>query len=242
MPSPTSNTPSQFASTRWSIVLTARQGCADPTARDAMGELARTYWFPLYAFVRRRGHNATEAEDLIQGFFTRLIEKDVLSQTDRSKGRFRSFLLASLQNYLSNEQDKTRAQKRGGPGGILSLDNLSAETRYAAEPADRLTPERLFEKRWALAVLEQVLQALETEYHSRGQGETFTALKHLLTETAQPCYGKVAQTLHITENAAKVAGHRLRSRYRDLLRQTIADTVSDPALIDEEIQHLLNSL
>jgi RNA polymerase sigma-70 factor (ECF subfamily) len=207
-----------------------------------MGELAGLYWFPLYAYLRRKGNSPPQAEDLVQGFFTRLLEKDVLATVDRSKGKFRSFLLASLKNFLANEWDKSQAQKRGGGQNTLSLDALDAEARYAAEPADKMTPERVFERRWALAVLEQVLMRLREEYAGRGQGATFAALEQVLVGGHGAGYAQIAERLSMTEDAVKVAGHRLRRRYRQLLREEISQTVSEPALIDEEIRQLLGSL
>jgi RNA polymerase sigma-70 factor (ECF subfamily) len=226
------------------MVLAARDWRAGSAARRAMGELAHVYWFPLYAYLRRKGSTPPDADDLVQGFFARLLEKDALASVDRSKGKFRSFLLASLQNFLANEWDKSHALKRGGGRQILALDAMDAEARYAAEPADHLTPERVFERRWALAVLEQVLTRLRSEYatRGRGQGEVFAALEPLLTGGQAAPYARLAEQLGMTEGAVKVAGHRLRRRYRELLREEIAQTVSDPALVDEEIRQLLTSL
>ena len=223
------------------MVLTAGNWPSGTAAQRAMGELARVYWFPLYAYLRRKGNSPPNAEDLVQGFFARLLEKDALASVDRSKGKFRSFLLAALQHFLANEWDKSHALKRGGRRQILALDAMDAEARYAAEPADQLTPERVFERRWALAVLEQVLTRLRNEYAGRGQGqaEIFAALEHLLVGGQGSTYAHLAEPLGMTEGAIKVAGHRLRRRYRELLRQEIAQTVSDPALVDEEIRQLL---
>jgi RNA polymerase sigma-70 factor (ECF subfamily) len=207
-----------------------------------MGDLARLYWFPLYAYLRRKGHSPSEAEDLVQGFFARLLEKDALDAVDRSKGKFRSFLLASLKNFLSNERDKTQAAKRGGGRAMLSLDALDAEKRYAAQPVDEMTPERVFDRRWALAVLEQVLARLRQDYLARNQAEIFSALEHLLIGSDGATYGQIAGQLRMSESAVKVAAHRLRRRYRELLRQEIAQTVSEPRMVDEEIRQLLASL
>jgi len=229
---------SRFAATRWSMVLAAGNHRTGTAAHRAMGELACMYWFPLYAYLRRRGSSPPQAEDLVQGFFTRLLEKDALASVDRSKGKFRSFLLASLQNYLANEWDKTQTKKRGDGKTTLSLDTLDAETRYAAEPADTMTPERVYERRWALAVLEQVLAGLREEYAQRSQAKIFAALEHLLVGGPRTGYAQIAQRLQMTEGAVKVAGHRLRRRYRDLLRAEIAQTVAEPALVDEEIRQL----
>jgi RNA polymerase sigma factor (sigma-70 family) len=241
-PTPSSDPSSRFAATRWSMVLAAGNWRAGSAAQRAMGELAQLYWFPLYAYLRRRGSTPSQAEDLVQGFFLRLLEKDVLATADRSRGRFRSFLLTALKHYLANEWDRGRAQKRGGGREVLALDAMDAEARYASEPVDEMTPERVFERRWTLAVLEQVLTRLRDDYLSRGQGDLFLALEHLLTGGEAASYRQIADCLGMTEGAAKVAGHRLRRRYRELLREEIAQTVSDPALVDEEIRQLLGNL
>ena len=164
-----------------------------------MGELARMYWFPLYAYLRRNGNAPPQAEDLVQGFFVRLLEKDALASVDRSKGKFRSFLLASLKNFLANEWDKSQAQKRGGGKKVLALDALDAEARYAAEPVDELTPERVFERRWALAVLEQVLMRLREEYAGRGQGAIFAELEQVLVGGQAASHAQIAERLGMTE-------------------------------------------
>lgn len=200
------------------------------------------YWFPLYAYLRRKGQPAEQAEDLVQGFFARVLDKDALVGIDRSKGKFRSFLLASLNNFLANEQDKTGAAKRGGGQRVFSFDSMDAETRYAAEPMDQMTPERVFDRRWALAVLDQVLKRLREDYTARSQGELFAALEHLLVGSDGAKYGNIAQRLGMTENAVKVAVHRLRRCYRGLLREEIFQTVAEPELVDEEIRQLLQSL
>jgi RNA polymerase sigma-70 factor (ECF subfamily) len=231
-----------FQATRWSVVLAAGAGNAGSGARRALEELVQAYWYPLYAYLRRKGNAPAQAEDLVQGFLARLLEKDALAHVERSKGKFRSFLLAALQNYLTNEWDKTQTQKRGGGREIVSLDTLDAETRYATEPVDAMTPERVFERRWALAVLELVLTRLRDDYAARGQAELFAALEHLLIGGQGAGYAQIAQTLQMTEGAVKVAGHRLRRRYRDLLRQEIGQTVADPSLVDEEIRQLMASL
>ncbi len=214
-----------------------------PARRCALEELAGLYWFPLYAYIRRRGHGAPQAEDLTQEFFARLVEKRVLAAADRSKGKFRSFLLASVKNFLANEWDKSQTLKRGGGRPLVALDALDAEARYALEPADDLTPERLFERRWALAVLDQVLARLRQEYVARDGGELFEALKGSLAGAADtPTYEALARRLGMTEGALKVAAHRLRKRYRELLRDEISQTVASPELVDEEIRYLLGCL
>jgi RNA polymerase sigma-70 factor (ECF subfamily) len=227
------------------MVLAAGDWRADSGARRAMDDLARLYWFPLYAYLRRQGHPPAQAEDLVQGFFTRLLAQDALAAADRAKGKFRSFLLACLKNFLANEWDKTQAAKRGGGRPVLSLDALDAESRYAAEPMDEMTPERVFDRRWALTVLEQVLRRLRDDYAARGQGNIFAALEHVLAGGRGPTYADIAAPLAMTEAAVKVAAHRLRRRYRELLRAEIAQTVSEPrepGLVDEELRQLLASL
>jgi RNA polymerase sigma-70 factor (ECF subfamily) len=225
------------------MVLAAANLHADTHSQRALAELAQLYWFPLYAYIRRQGHPPAQAEDLTQDFFARLLEKKTLASIDRTKGKFRSFLLASLQNFLHNEHDKTHAHKRGGGQQTIPLDALTAESRYALEPADTLTPERVFERRWAWAVLDQVLHRLEQHYAAKGQQPLFDALKPSLTARLDTAtYAQRAAELGMAEGALLVAAHRLRRRYRDLLRDEIAHTVADPALIDEEIRYLLNCL
>lgn len=231
-----------FATTRWSVILAARDPAA-PHARAALETLCETYWYPLYAFVRRRGHSAEQAQDLTQEFFVRLLEKDYLKVVDQSKGRFRSFLLASFDHFLHNEFDRARAQKRGGGRAQLSLDFRDAEGRYHVEPADVQTPEKLFERRWALTVLDRVLRRLEEEHAEAGKAEFFLNLKgHLLEEPDAVPYAKLAERLAISEAAAKMAVSRLRKRYRLLLREEIAHTVEDAGEVEEEIRHLFEAL
>ena len=233
----------RFAATRWSIVLAAG-GEHDATAtRRALEELIQAYWFPLYAFVRRQGCQAAAAEDLVQGFLARLLEKEDLSRVDRSKGRFRSFLLAAMKNFMANERARDRAQKRGGGRAVITLDAMDAEARYAVEPADDMTPERLFDRRWALAVLDQVLARLRRGFIDAGNGTLFDTIKDCLTpDRGKLPYAQLARRLGMTEGALKVAVHRMRRRYRDLLRHEIAQTVETPAQVDEEIAYLLNCL
>jgi len=233
----------RFVATRWSVVLAAGGPDADSLRQRALEELARVYWFPLYAYVRRQGQSPQTAEDLTQAFFARLIEKHSLRRVDRSKGKFRSFLLGSLKHFLLNEYDKTRARKRGGRTKVLALDASNAEARYSIEPVDHMTPERVFEQRWAWAVLDQVLLRLREQYDARGQGALFEALKGALMERpAAGQYAEMARELGMAQGAVVVAAHRLRGRYRKLLRDEIAQTVADPDLIDEEVQYLLGCL
>jgi len=248
MPSPGRTTScrtsgARFAATRWSIVLAAG-GEHDATAtRRALEELVQAYWFPLYAFVRRQGDSPATAEDMVQGFFAKLLEKKYLAQVDRSKGRFRSFLLAAIKNFMSKERARDRALKRGGGVRVIALDSLDAEARYAVEPADNVTAERLFDRQWALAVLDQVLARLGAEYAAAGRARLYEAIEPCLTAGAGAVdYAKVACWLKMTEGAVRVAVHRLRRRYRDLLKDEIAQTVDSPAQVEEEISYLLNCL
>ncbi len=233
-----------FAATRWTLVLAAARGTPSPRAAEAMAELCRVYWYPLYAYVRRRGYETHEAEDLTQEFFLRLLAKDYLAGVNREKGKFRAFLLAALKHFLANEWDRRQAQKRGGGHAVIPLDTLSAETRYRLEPSHNLTPEKLFERQWAITVLDQVLARLKAESTVlEGAPAVFDALKQFLTGSgAAATYAQVAADLSMTEGAVKVAVHRLRRRYRQLLREEIAQTVADPEEVDNEIRYLLSCL
>jgi RNA polymerase sigma-70 factor (ECF subfamily) len=232
-----------FAATRWTLVLAAADGRVSPRAHEAMEELCRLYWYPLYAYVRRRGHEAHEAEDLTQEFFLGLLAKDFLAGVDRRKGKFRAFLLAALKHFLANQRDRRQTHKRGGRQVVISLDGLKAERRYQLEPAHNLTPEKLFERQWAIAVLDQVLLRLQTEFAAEGKQAIFGRLKCFLTAGGRSgCYAEVAAELGMTEGAVKTAVHRLRRRYRELLRDEIAQTVAGPEEIDDEIRHLLSCL
>jgi len=235
--------PQRFETTRWSLVLAARQG-STPEAHEALSTLCQLYWSPLYAFIRRQGHGPEEAHDLAQGFFTRMLEKNQLVIADRQRGRFRSWLLASLQHYLSNAHDAERALKRGGGQELLSLDSVAAENEYRIlEPAHDVTPERLFERQWALALLERVLATLREEYLRTGKGALFDMLKAMLQgEVGESSYQELAAGLGCSPGALKVAAHRLRRRYRELLREEIAQTVESPEEIDDELRNLLLAL
>ncbi len=231
-----------FVTTHWSVVLSA--GRSDTTrARAALARLCQTYWYPLYAYVRRRGHSPHDAQDLTQSFFARLLEHQSLTDADPARGRFRSFLLSALNHFLINEWEKTRTQKRGGGVPLLSLDLAAAEQRFDLEPADPATPGQIFEKQWALTLLHQVLNQLETEYRQAGKGELFTALQQTLAgrSESQP-YAELARRLHQSEGAVKVAVHRLRQRYRHLIRAEIARTLDPSADLDEEMRHLFRAL
>lgn len=231
-----------FAATHWTVVLAAARGQTSSRAAEAMAELCRIYWYPLYAFLRRRGHEVHEAEDLTQEFFTRLLGEHFLANVDRQKGRFRAFLLASLKHFLSDQQDRAHAQKRGGGRAIVSLDSLDAEARYRLEPAQDLTPEKMFEKQWALALLDHVLSRQHAEMEAEGKSALFEALKDTLTGARSLTYAAIGAQLGMSEGAVKVAAHRMRRRYRDLLREEIAQTVASAEEIGDEIRYLLSCL
>jgi len=230
-----------FATTHWSLVLAAAQD-RRPDAQAALATLCQTYWYPLYYYVRRRGHRPDEAQDLTQAFFAALLEKEYLRVADPERGRFRSFLLASLNHFLANEWDRARAQKRGG-GKVISMDVADAESRYSLEPADNLTAETLFERQWAMTLLDQVLTELREELARGGKQPLFDRLKGFLGGGAPGAsYGQVAAELGMTEGAVKTAVHRLRRHYRRLLRARIAQTVASAEEIDDEIRHLFAAL
>jgi DNA-directed RNA polymerase specialized sigma24 family protein len=232
---------SSFATTHWSLVVAARDR-AEPGADDALAALCALYWYPLYAYIRRRGHGANEAHDLTQGFFTRLLKKDFLAAVDREKGKFRSFLLAACNHFLANERDRARACKRGGGRRVLSFNAADAEGRYLAEPADDLTPERLFERRWALALLQQVMTRLRDEFEARGKGRLFDRLRGFLVGEKGAGYRRAADELGLSEGAIKVAVHRLRQRYRELLHEEIGRTVGGADEVEEEVRALFAAL
>ena len=226
-----------FATTHWSVVLAA--GRTDvPQAQDALEKLCQTYWLPLYAYVRRRGYSPEDAKDLTQEFFAWLLDRNWLARADQQRGRFRSFLLTSFSHFLANEWDKARAQKRGG-GQVVSLPCNAAEARCGWEPADNLTPEQSFERRWALTLLDQVMDRLSAEYAQAGKGELFGELKPcLLGERAAQPYAALAVKVGMTEGSIKVAVYRLRQRYRQLLRDELANTVAAPEEVEEEMRYL----
>ena len=233
---------STFATTHWSVVLAAREP-ASPPAAAALEELCRAYWYPLYAYVRRQRRSPHDAEDLLQSFFVRFFEKDFLHQVDRARGRFRSFLLGALKHFLANEWDKARTQKRGGQARFLSLDTRQAERWYGEELASELTPEKLYEQRWACVLLERVMQRLEHDSESAGKGDSFAALKGFLVgEHAGQSYPDLAAQAGVTEAALKMRVQRLRHRYQRLLREEIAQTVTSPEEVEDEIRHLFSIL
>jgi RNA polymerase sigma-70 factor (ECF subfamily) len=231
-----------FATTHWSVVLTAdAQGTS--AAQAALAKLCQAYWFPLYAFVRRRGYSAHDAEDLTQDFFARLLRERIVSRADPQRGRFRSFLLANLKNFLANEWDRAQAQKRGGGQVMFSLDYDSAETSYRSEPASTLTPEALFDQRCAMALMERALERLEKENGAGDRSAQFNLLKKFLTsEPSAGDYQAIAAELQATVGAVTVAVHRLRARFRYLVRAEVAETVASAADVDEELRHLCAAL
>jgi RNA polymerase sigma factor (sigma-70 family) len=225
-----------FPTTQWTVVLHAgRDELAQ--AQAALTQLCQAYWYPLYSFVRRRGYSPHDAEDLTQAFFAQLLEKRGLERVDPELGRFRTFLLASLKNFLANDWDRTHARKRGGGQTIVSLNEESAESRYQLEPSHDMTPERHFERQWALILLDQVLDTLRDEYHTEGKGDLFEELKAVIVHPAGQ-YADMAARLQRTEGAIKVAVHRLRHRYRELMRARIAETVGE-ADVEDELRHLV---
>ena len=227
---------SQFPATRWTLVVAA----GDPQrkeARSALASLCESYWYPLYAYLRRRGYPADQAQDLTQEFFVRLLEGRYLDRADPEKGRFRSFLLTSLKFFVADEEDRHRASKRGG-GVLVPLEFSSGEERYQREPGHDETPERIFERRWALSMLDRVVERLRNEFVHHGHAEHFERLKVFLLGQSDAPYAALAREMNTSEGALKVAVHRLRKRYRELFRQEIADTVADPAEVESELRFL----
>jgi RNA polymerase sigma-70 factor (ECF subfamily) len=232
----------RFATTHWSVVLSA----ARPESahyQQALESLCRTYWFPLYAYLRRHGCDIHQAEDHTQAFLANLLDKQGLRLAQPQRGKFRSFLLASLKHFLANERARAGAQKRGGGRSVISIDSQNAENQYALEPRDELSPEKLFERSWALTVLDRTMARLEAESAASKKQVQFDRLKTYLTSGKDAvAYHQVAAELKMTEGAVKVAVHRLRRRYRELLRDEIAQTVATEDQIDEEIRHLFAAL
>jgi RNA polymerase sigma-70 factor (ECF subfamily) len=228
----------RFASTHWSVVLKAGRA-NDSQARDALTELCRVYWRPLHAFVRRRGHSAADAQDLTQEFFCRLLRPHYLAHVDPARGRFRSFLLGAVKHFLANERDKVKTQKRGGGLPLIPLDTALLEAESGGELANQLTPEEVYDRRWATTLLNQVLQRLEAENRASGKGRLFALLRDYLTleENHRP-YAETAKALGTTEGAVKVGVHRLRQRYRAILREEVGATLADPRQVDEELRDL----
>lgn len=228
--------PSPFPTTRWTMVVAA----GDPQrkeARSALVSLCENYWYPLYAYLRRRGYPVDQAQDLTQEFFIRLLEGRYLDRADPEKGRFRSFLLVSLKFFVADEEDRLRARKRGG-GMLVPMELSSGEERYQREPAHGETPERIFERRWALSMLDRVMEKLRKEFILHGRPEHFERLKVFLLGQSDAPYAALARDMNTSEGALKVAIHRLRKRYRELFRLEIADTVADPAEVESELRFL----
>jgi RNA polymerase sigma factor (sigma-70 family) len=229
----------EFTTTHWSVVLTAGQ-VDSPDAQQALGMLCRTYWYPLYAFARRQGRSAEDAEDLTQGFFARLLEKGSIGQADPARGRFRSFLLASFKNFIAEAHRQASRLKRGGGQSPVSWDVMSAEERYLSEPKDESTAEALYEDRWALTLLETAMERLGAELTAAGRERVFVELKgQLWGESGVVSYRELSGRLDMSEGALKVTVHRLRHRFRELLREEVANTVADAGEIDDELRHLV---
>lgn len=231
-----------FATTHWTVVLAAGRD-RSPQADAALDELCRTYWYPLYAYVRRQGHSREDAEDLTQAFLARLLEKHYLEGVSSDKGKFRAFLLVAMKRFLANEWDRTRRKKRGGGVRPLSLDWQDADLRYQINPADNLSPDKLYDRAWALTVLERAIIRLRDENGAEGKARQYEQLKtFLMAGNSDIPYARAAAALDLTEGAVRVAVHRLRRRYRELLREEITQTLSDPAQADEEMQALFSAL
>lgn len=232
----------RFATTHWSLVLAAGKG-ASADAQAALEALCQTYWYPLYAYVRRQGHQLDDAQDLTQAFFARLLEKHYLQAADPERGRFRSFLLTAFKRFLCKERDRERAKRRGGGMKLLPLDFEAGERRYGLEPTHEATAEKIYEQRWALTLLDRVFARLRDEFDQAGKQKEFNCLKVYLTgEAGTPSYQDIAAELEMTEGSVKVAVHRLRRRYRELVREEITQTVTEPEEVDEELRHLFAAL
>jgi RNA polymerase sigma factor (sigma-70 family) len=234
--------PGVFVTTHWSVVVQAR-GADTTQAGKALEQLCRVYWYPLYVYVRRRGKSPHDAQDLTQEFFARLLQGKWVARADPNRGRFRTFLLTAMERFLANEWDKDHALKRGGGSTTLPLEWETAETRFVAEPAGGQTPQEAFERRWALTLLEQVLRRLEAEQADEGQAQQFAALSQCLVGDRESLpYGEIARRMTLSEGAVKVAVHRLRQRYRELLRAEVANTLASEEEVDAEMRHLFNVL
>lgn len=229
-----------FRTTRWSLIAAAGDPHA-PHSRQALADLCGQYWYPVYAYVRRRGSDRHKAEDLTQAFFARLLETNDLAAADRTRGRFRTFLLTACQHFLANRHDYETAKKRGGGVAPLAIDFGAGEEQFTLEPADANTAEAEFERRWAVALLDQTLKELRAEYAESGKAAVFDMLKGTLTGDG-PAYRDLGGRLGLSEGAVKVAVHRLKQRYRDRLRAVIAETVDQPGDVDDEIRDLFAAL
>jgi RNA polymerase sigma factor (sigma-70 family) len=231
----------RFATTRWSVVRAAGRR-SSPGSRQALSALCETYWYPLYAEARRKGLAPNDARDRVQAFFTLLLEKDGLASADEARGRFRSFLLAAFHHFLANEWDRQRARKRGGGRRIVSLDQSTGEDRLTHEPVHQQTPERIFDRRWALALIDRALGRLREECTRAGKAELFETLGSALVGDRGASYADLGQAMGMSEGAVKTAVHRLRARCAVLVRDEVAQTVSDPDEIDDELAHLFATL
>jgi RNA polymerase sigma factor (sigma-70 family) len=227
-----------FATTHWSVVLAAANEHA-PEAAAALERLCRTYWYPLYAYVRREGYSPADAQDLTQEFFASLLRRDSFAHVAPEKGRFRSFLVAAMRHFLSDQRDRAQTLKRGGRAEVISLDAQEAENRYRLEPVDCLDAEKIYERRWAMMLVEQALTRLRGESAAAGKSELFERLRRFVAGESELTWGKAAAELGLSEGAMKAAVHRLRERYRVLLRDEIAHTVADPEEIEEEVRYLV---
>lgn len=240
--SPRSPANHRFATTHWSMVVAAG-GETSAESQRALEELCEIYWYPLYAFVRGKGYEASEAQDLTQEFFTSLLSNATLKKADQSRGRFRSFLLTSLQNFVSNQHRAKQALKRGGGHRHLSLDFQDGESRYRTEVRDTETPEKIFERRWALTLLQRAVDRLASEQQAAGKTEVWEVLKHYLGgQDDQRPYKEIGEQLGLPPTSIKVTVHRLRRRCRELLREEISQTVSTPEAIEDELKHLFQSV
>jgi RNA polymerase sigma-70 factor (ECF subfamily) len=229
----------QFTTTHWSVVLAAGHSSV-PGAQEALEKLCHTYWFPLYAFARRQGNSPEDAQDLTQEFFSRLLEKNYLAKADPDRGKFRTFLLRSLKNFLVNEWKRAGRLKRGGDLEFLSIDTNAAEDRYAAEAPDESNPDAEYETRWAVTLIEQVLTALRQEFDAADKARLFEELKGFIWgDKSTASYAEIAGHLHLSEGTVKVAVHRLKKRFRELLRAEVAHTVARPEDIDGELRHFI---
>lgn len=230
---------SDFVTTRWSLVLAVR----DHSSEEAVVELCRRYWFPLYAFVRRTGCGREDAEDLTQGFFAEFLEKGYFSRADPQRGRFRNYLLTSIKNFMVKKRRRDRSQKRGGGVSLVSWDQTDAESRYASELAVEVSPEVLYDQQWARSLLDRVLAELDSDFARRDRAEIFRQIKqHLWGEAREVPYQELTDRAQMSVGAFKIAVHRVRQQFRDLMRAEVADTVSDTADIDEELRHLVSVL
>lgn len=228
--------PSAFATTRWSLIASARDP-SEPVARNALSQLCQTYWCPLYAFARKRGYGAEDAADLVQGFVVEMLDGRLLNRADPAKGRFRSYLLGALKHFMAGDRDRAAAKKRGGGRAPVSLS--FAEDRYAADPAHTSTPELSFDRQWALALLDAVLQEVRAEYDRAGKAAIFDRLQGLIAgPLPDRSYAEIAAGLGTSEGAVKVSVHRLRKRYQQVLRERIADTTVTAEEADDELNHL----